>query len=136
MPHAQSACPRVRISASGEGGRTANAVCASRAGQRHGDSAFGKNLLGRLQRDRVEMRDIDDRSNSRHRERTLRDGVCATVLAAIVVATAAVVRNLTMVSRPVALHDRALVRAELQPQAVALRRGQHETDRQKGTRHE
>ena len=87
----------------------------------------GKDLLGRLRRDRIEMRDVDDCRDSCHRERALTDGVCgATVLATVVV----VVRG------SMDLDDRGLVRTEGQLQAVGLRGRQHETDRQKCARYQ
>ena len=113
------------ISASGERRRTADAVDALRAGQRDGCDACGEELLGRLRGDRGEMRDVDDRGDCRHRERTRRIEMAATVMMR---AGAGVVMK--------SLDDRGLVRAEGQLQAVGLRRRQHETDRQKGARYQ
>ena len=94
-------------------------------------------MLGRLRRDRLEMRDVDDRGDCCNGERTLRGGVCTGVLAAVIVACLALVHDLAIVTGQMTLDDRAaLVRAEGQLQAIGLRRRQHETDRQKGTRHQ
>ena len=112
------------ISASGERRRTADAVGALWTGQRDGQDALGEELLGRLRSNRGEMRDVDDRGDCRHRERTRRIEMAAAVMRA-------------MLGRVVVktLNDRSLVRAERQLQAVGLSSRQHETDRQQGTRH-
>jgi hypothetical protein len=70
---------------SGEERRTADAVGALRAGQGDGYDAFGKDLLGRLQSDRREMRDIDDRGDCRDSERTRRIYMAAAVMRAGVI---------------------------------------------------
>jgi hypothetical protein len=122
------------ISALGERRRTADAVQALRAGQRDGDDALGKDLLGSLRRDRSEMRDVDDRSGRCDREWARRIEMAAVVMRAAVIGMATHGRKLGRVMQ--ALDDRGLVRTEGQLQAIGLRSCQHEPDRQKGTRHQ
>ena len=116
----------------GERGRTADAVDALRAGQRDGDDAFGKDLLGRLRRDRFEMRDVGDRGErgdgKRARRIEMRAGVF--LIGGVTVMTG-VARGCVID----ALDDRGLVRTERELQAFRIGR-EHETDRQKCTRHQ
>jgi hypothetical protein len=123
--------PSVQISASGERRRTADTVGALRAGERDGYGALGKELLRRLGGDGVEMRDVDDRRDCRDSERARR--IEMSVMLLVTAAGVASVRHGAVIDT---LDDRRLVRAERQLQAVGLRRGQHETDRQKRARHQ
>ena len=70
-------------------------------------------MLGRLQGDRIEMRDVDDGSDCRHGERTRRIRVPRMLLP--------VTRVAAVPAWPRGrLDDRGLVRAEPQLQAVGL----------------
>lgn len=116
---------------SGERGRTADAVDALRAGQRDGYDAFGKDVSGRSRRDRFEIRDIGDRGERGDGEGAGRIEMRAGVL---------LIGRVTVVGRVAscvidALDDRGLVRTERELQAVRIGR-EHETDRQKCTRHQ
>jgi len=114
------------ISASGERRRTADAVEALRAGERDGYDAFGEELLGRLRGDRSEMRDVDDGGDCGNRKRARRVEMAAAVM------SAGMLRRMVVQT----LDDRRLIRAKAQLQAIGLRRHEHETDRQKGARHQ
>ena len=120
------------ISALGERRRTADAVDALRAGQRDGYDALGKELLGRLRSNGREMRDVDDRGDRCHRERTRRIEMAAAVMRAGLVGMTAGHGRVVVKT----LDDRGLVRAERQLQTVGLGGRQHETDRQKGARYQ
>ena len=117
----------------GERGRTADAVDAMRAGQRDGYDAFGKDVLGRLPCDRLEIRDVDVRGERRDCKCARRIEMRAGVL---LISGVAVVTGMPGGCRLIdALDDRSLVRTERELQAVRIGR-EHETDRQKRTRHQ
>ncbi len=104
-----------------------------RAGQRDGYDALGKDLLGRLRRDRLEIRDVDDRGERRDGERARRIEMRAGVfLIGGVTVVTGMPGGCCLID---ALDDRGLVRTERQLQAVRIGR-EHETDRQKCTRHQ
>ena len=104
-----------------------------RAGQRDGYDALGKDLLGRLRRDRLEIRDVDVRGERR-------DGKCARRIemraGVFLIAGVLVVTRMPAGCCLIdALYDRSLVRTERELQAVGIGR-EHETDRQKCARHQ
>ena len=117
----------------GERGRTADAVDALRAGQRDGYDAFGKDLLGRLRRDRLEIRDVDDRGERRDGERARRIEMRAGVL---LIGGVPVVTGMAVAAARSTLWTIGAwsgQNASCRPSASAV---QHETDRQKCTRHQ
>jgi hypothetical protein len=112
--------------------RTADALDALRAGQLHGDHAFGKKLRGRLRRDWSETWNIDDRGERRDRECARRIEMRGGVLLIGGVTRVSSVPACCVID---ALEDRSLVRTEreLQPMRIG---GEHEPDRQKCARHQ
>jgi hypothetical protein len=129
VPDGPSVCSALKLL--GERGRTADAVDALRAGQRDGYDAFGKDMLGRLRRDRFEIRDVGDRGESGDgkgaRRIEMRAGMFLIGRVTLVGGVASRVID--------ALDDRGLVRTERELQAVRIGR-EHETDRQKCTRYQ
>jgi hypothetical protein len=116
----------------GERGRTADALDAMRAGQRDGYDAFGKDRLGRLRSERLEIRDVDVRGERRNCECARRIEMRAGVL---LIGSSTTVTGMTRSCVIDALNDRGLVRTERELQAVRIGR-EHETDRQKRTRYQ
>ena len=104
-----------------------------RAGQRDGYEALGKDSLGRLRRDRLEIRDVDVRGERGDGERARRIEMRAGVF--LIAGVPVVTRMPGGCALIDALDDRSLVRTERELQAVRIGR-EHETDRQKCTRYQ